>query len=83
MALRIIFIGIGICLLVLGYDFLRQRKKIEHTPTSKIRSLAVGLVEIEGNALPVPKSESAIVSGPEPYVVISPFTKKECVYYKS
>jgi hypothetical protein len=82
MAVRIVFMGIGLCLIMLGYDFLRQKRKIEHTPTSKIRSLAIGLVEIEGNAIPVPKDESATVLGPEPYVVLSPFTKKECIYYK-
>lgn len=82
MVLRIFFIGLGIWLLTRGYGFLRQRNKVDHTPTSKIRSIALGLVEIEGNALPVPKIEvenlyADITSS------VSPFTKKECIYYKS
>jgi hypothetical protein len=59
--------GIGLC--IYGW-ILRQRKRvIESIPTSTIRSLALGLVEISGRAQP------------EEQVLSSPFSGFPCVFY--
>ena len=59
--------GLGLC--VYGW-MLRQRKRlIESIPTSTIRSLALGLVEISGRAQP------------EYQVLSSPFSGFPCVFY--
>ncbi len=64
-------------MIFVGYKFLSQKRRIANTPTSKIRSLALGLVEINGIALPAPKEDS----GKNKEISnISPLTKKECVY---
>ncbi len=52
-----------------GFYWLKQKSAIEDTPTSKIRSLAMGLAEIYGKVIPASK------------VFKSPFTGKDCVYY--
>ena len=57
----------------LFYNGLRMRliaQKIENTPTSKVRSIAIGLVEVMGK---IKKFEQTLSA---------PFTSKECVYYK-
>lgn len=59
--------GLGLC--VYGW-ILRQRKRlIESIPTSTIRSLALGLVEIEG------------LTQPEEGLLSSPFSEVPCVFY--
>jgi len=59
--------GIGLC--VYGW-ILRQRKRlIESIPTSTIRSLALGLVEIEG------------LTQPAEGLLSSPFSGVPCVFY--
>ncbi|MBI5636302.1 hypothetical protein HY993_05040 [Candidatus Micrarchaeota archaeon] len=62
---------IGIFLFYQGFKWMRQKQLIESTPTSKIRSLAMGLVEIFGNVIP---SEGKILK--------SPFSNSDCVYYR-
>jgi E3 ubiquitin ligase len=52
-----------------GFQRLRRKRIIENIPTSKVRSLALGLVELVGQA-----------ENPSP--IISPLTKTPCVYYR-
>lgn len=54
-----------------GLSWLKQKRLIENTPTSKIRSLAMGLVEIYGGVVPA-----------EGKLLKSPFSVKDCVYCK-
>ncbi len=61
--------GYGIYSFFKGFKVLKLKKIIENIPTSKIRSAAVGLVEIKGN----PHSDK---------LLISPLSHKKCVYYK-
>ena len=60
----------GIALFFLGFRWLRQKRLIENTPTSKVRSIAMGMVELFGSVLPAEKK-----------ILKSPFTAKDCVYY--
>lgn len=53
-----------------GLKTWNLKRRIENTPTSAIRSLAMGLVEIQGT---VQEHEKTLKS---------PFTGKPCVYYK-
>jgi len=46
--LVILFLG-GLFLVYLGFWRLKLKRQIENTPTSKIRSLAIGHIEIQGN----------------------------------
>ena len=62
-----LFVGLG--LFRSGFTSRQRYKTIERTPTSKIRSVAVGLVEVNGYA---EKFENLLVS---------PFAQAECVYY--
>ncbi|MFH1770987.1 MAG: hypothetical protein ABH828_05545 [archaeon] len=50
---------------------MKQKQMIENIPTSKIRSIAMGLVEIKGIAEPFRKK-----------LLKSPFSEKDCVYYR-
>jgi hypothetical protein len=52
-----------------GFHFLRLKRLVENTPTSKTRSLAMGLVEIQGRAL-------------RKYALVSPMSQMPCVYYR-
>ncbi len=61
----------GIFLFIKGFQWLKQKRMIENTPTSKIRSIAMGPVEVNGS---VSASEQGILKGP--------FTGQDCVYYK-
>jgi hypothetical protein len=61
---------IGLGLFIHGFRMLSHKRLIENIPTSKIRSLALGLVEITGKAIAF---EGSIRS--------SPFTGKDCIYY--
>ncbi|MBN1860216.1 MAG: hypothetical protein JW840_02010 [Candidatus Thermoplasmatota archaeon] len=60
----------GIVLFVVGLYFQRKKQLIVDTPTSTIRSLAMGLVEIYGQVIPIKER-----------LFKSPFTEKDCVYY--
>lgn len=60
---------IGVVVFLFGFKRLHKYRIIADTPTSKIRSMAMGLVEIHGN-----------VSGKQ--FIKSPFSQSECVFYK-
>jgi len=62
---------VGIYFFFKGFKWLKQKKTIENIPTSKIRSIAMGLVEIFGKIIPAKKQ-----------TIVSPFSNKKCVYYK-
>lgn len=59
----------GIALFFFGFRWFRQKRLIENTPTSKVRSIAMGFVELFGSAIVFKE------------VLKSPFTGKDCVYY--
>jgi hypothetical protein len=61
---------IGAGLFIHGFRTLSRKRLIENIPTSRIRSMALGLVEIKGRA-------SAVEGSIRP----SPFTGKDCIYY--
>lgn len=61
----------GISLFVKGLLWMKQKRLIENIPTSKIRSLAMGLVEVFGEVVPIQK-----------IMLKSPLSNKDCVYYK-
>ena len=65
----IIGIIFGITMLGIGFYYLKLKILVENTPTSKIRSIAMGLVEIFGSVVPIK-------------LLKSPFTNKECIGYK-
>ncbi len=52
-----------------GFHFLRLKRRVENTPTSKTRSLAMGLVEVHGHAR-------------RKYALVSPMSHLPCVYYR-
>ncbi len=60
----------GITLFVKGLLWFRLRMMVENMPTSKVRSLAMGLVEVCGEAVQAEKK-----------VLKSPLTGNDCVYY--
>jgi hypothetical protein len=61
---------IGLGIFIHGFRMLSRKRLIENIPTSKIRSLALGLVEIAGKVVAF-----------EGTVMKSPFAQKDCVYY--
>ena len=54
---------------VMGLRYLFMRRLIENIPTSKVRSIAMGLVEVYGSVVPIK-------------VLKSPFSNRDCVYYR-
>lgn len=54
-----------------GFATLKRKRLIENTPTSKVRSIAMGLVEVYGKVVLYNDKSFA-----------GPFSKKKCVYYK-
>ncbi len=52
-----------------AFHFLRMKRQIENTPTSKIRSIAMGMVEVKGEAV-------------RKYALVSPMSQIPCVYYR-
>ncbi len=52
-----------------GFYFLRIKRQIENTPTSRVRSVAMGMVEVKGQAI-------------RKYALVSPMTHCACAYYK-
>jgi hypothetical protein len=60
----------GFIVFLRGFLLFRKRRLIENIPTSKIRSLAMGLVKIQGD---VASGDGGLLRGP--------FFLKECVYY--
>jgi len=67
----IIGFGAGIYFFFRGLLWLKEKRLIENVPTSKIRSLAMGLVEIYGKVLPAERG-----------TMRSPLSNKDCVYYR-
>ncbi|MBU5678855.1 MAG: GIDE domain-containing protein [Candidatus Aenigmatarchaeota archaeon] len=53
-----------------GFHTFRKKRLIEDIPRSKIRSIAMGLVEVYGEVVPIKNK-----------ILKSPFTQKDCVYY--
>jgi hypothetical protein len=62
---------VGICLFFFGFYWLRFKRLVENIPTSKIRSIAMGLVEVFGEVVPEKNN-----------ILKSPFSNNDCVYYK-
>lgn len=60
----------GLYLFVLGFKMLQRKRLILNTPTSKIRSASLGLVEISGLAV-------------GPYTVAAPVTGVPCYFYRT
>jgi hypothetical protein len=52
-----------------GFNRMHKFQLIENTPTSKIRSMAVGIVEVNGDAV-------------NTKYLKTPFSNEDCVYYK-
>lgn len=62
---------VGIILFIAGLKWFGYKRLIENIPTSKIRSIAMGLVEIFGKVVSI-----------ENNLLNSPFSETDCVYYK-
>ncbi|MDD5583448.1 MAG: GIDE domain-containing protein [Candidatus Omnitrophica bacterium] len=60
--------GFGVWAFVRGWKTLRLTRVIQEIPTSKVRSLALGLAEVSGTIAPL-------------QVIQSPILKKTCVFY--
>lgn len=52
-----------------GLHFVRLKRRVENTPTSKVRSIAMGLVELHGQARRC-------------YALVSPMTQAACAWYR-
>jgi hypothetical protein len=52
-----------------GFYFLRMKREMENTPTSRVRSIAMGMVEVKGQAR-------------RTYALVSPMSHTPCVYYR-
>jgi len=61
---------LGFTEFIKGFRVLRKKRLIENLPTSKIRSIAMGLVEIVGKVVPV-----------DGKILKSPFSNTDCVFY--
>ena len=61
----------GLFLMYAGFGLFKRKRLIENLPTSKIRSIAMGLVEVNGKARHAKEK-----------VMTSPLSGKKCVYYK-
>lgn len=70
----LVWCGVGFCagigLFVYGFKLLQRRRLILDTPFSKIRSAAMGMVEVSGQAV-------------GPYTMIAPITARPCYYYRT
>jgi hypothetical protein len=67
-----IFLVLGGIIYFFAFYFLRIKHLIQNTPTSKIRSIAMGFAEVWGKVIPFDKNG----------LLTSPFSKEKCVYYK-
>ncbi|HZR65396.1 MAG TPA: hypothetical protein VFA85_09630 [Terriglobales bacterium] len=63
-------VGAGVYFFYRGFRLLQRRRLILNTPSSKIRSASMGLVEISG-----------LATGP--HVIPSPLKQLDCFYYRS
>ncbi|MBN1958428.1 MAG: hypothetical protein JXQ81_00795 [Desulfuromonadales bacterium] len=52
-----------------AFYFLRLKRQIENTPTSRIRSVAMGMVEVKGRAV-------------RKFALLSPMSHTPCVFYR-
>ncbi len=52
-----------------AFYFLRIKRQMENTPTSKVRSVAMGMVEIKGQAI-------------RKFALVSPMSHTPCVFYR-
>ncbi len=52
-----------------GLHFLQLKRRVENTPTSKVRSVAMGLVEVHGRAQRL-------------YALVAPMTHSACAWYR-
>ena len=70
----LVWCGVGFCagigLFFYGFKLLQRRRLILDTPFSKIRSAAMGMVEVSGQAV-------------GPYTMIAPITARPCYYYRT
>ncbi len=70
----LVWCGVGFCagigLFIYGFKLLQRRRLILDTPLSKIRSAAMGMVEVSGLAV-------------GPYTMIAPITARPCYYYRT
>lgn len=62
--------GLYLRFFITSFNELKTRQLVANTPTSKIRSMAVGLVEIKGKAVPFKNIYESAVS------------RSDCVYYE-
>lgn len=60
----------GLYLFYRGFRILQRKRLILNTPTSKIRSASLGLVEVSGLAV-------------GPYTIVAPVTQRSCFYYRT
>jgi hypothetical protein len=60
----------GVYLFYRGFGMLQRKRLIMNTPASKVRSAAMGLVEVSG-----------LAAGP--YTLRAPITARDCYYYRS
>ena len=61
---------LGVYLFVRGFRTLQRKRLIMDTPTAKVRSAAIGLVELQGVAI-------------GPFTFISPITRVPCYYHRT
>ncbi len=52
-----------------GFHYIRLKRRIENTPTSKVRSVAMGLVEVHGRTKRL-------------YALVAPMTQSACAWYR-
>lgn len=69
LALGAIGLILGLFLFFRGFRDLKRKRLMEDTPTSTIRAMAPGLVEVNGDAV-------------QPKTLEGPFTQRPCVYYE-
>ncbi|HOP08340.1 MAG TPA: GIDE domain-containing protein [candidate division Zixibacteria bacterium] len=67
----IIFAAVGAGIILLGFTTLRQYRIIKDTPRSKVRAIAMGLVEIHGK-----------VAAYLEQFIKAPFSGVDCLFYK-
>jgi len=60
----------GLILCWYGFRLLQQKRLIQNTPISRIRSASLGLVEVNGLAV-------------GPYTMLAPITAKPCYYHRT
>ena len=65
-------LGAGVYLFVDGFSEYRKYQLILQTPTSKVRAIAMGQVELYGTVVPAKEK-----------LLTSPLEKKRCVYYSA